>query len=233
MDALILCGGKGTRLATIVNEIPKPLALVAGRPFLDYLLDYLSKFEQITRVILATGYLANQFESYYGCISRGIPILYSVEDIPVGTGGAIVMAMRRYRIQEPFFIFNGDSFIDADLDRLTMILEDKAALLGLSLFKIADASRFGTVLCSSGKAISFTEKSGLSTPGLINAGVYIASPAAFDTWRNLDKFLSLEQEILPVLVRGGSVSVIETGSRFIDIGTPETYLAATNFFSNS
>lgn len=230
MDAVILCGGKGTRLASLVNDVPKPLAIVAGRPFLEHLLSYAVRFPRITRIIFATGHLAHKVEAHFGNCFQGIPLVYSKEDSALGTGGAIVLAMRRYTIDEPFLIFNGDSFIDADLDGLINLLEISSSLIGLSTFKVKDGGRFGTLACEDNKVVRFIEKDGANQPGIINAGIYSAQPNAFDHWQDSQGFLSLEQTILPELVRQGSVSAIETGTRFIDIGLPETYMAATDFF---
>ena len=92
MDAVILVGGKGTRLATVVNDVPKPLAPVHGRPFLDYVLDYLQASGQVSRFILATGHMADKVEAHYGASYRGIDIVYSREHTPLGTGGALLNA---------------------------------------------------------------------------------------------------------------------------------------------
>lgn len=231
MDAIVLCGGKGTRLATVVNEVPKPLAPVGGRPFLDYLLSYLDQSGIVARVILATGHMAAKVEAHYGHRFCNLPIVYSPEEMPLGTGGAVVKAMRRFHVQAPFLILNGDSFVDADLAALSRLLNDSHAGMAMTLYQVDDAARFGTVAWDGIRVTSFIEKTGRGEPGLINAGIYAATPEAFGTWIQSEGFVSLEQTVLPELVGLGSVTAIQSGGRFIDIGLPETYASAAAFFS--
>jgi D-glycero-alpha-D-manno-heptose 1-phosphate guanylyltransferase len=230
MDAVILCGGQGTRLASIVTEMPKSLAPVCGRPFLDHLLDYVTRSNTISRLVLATGYLAQQIQSRYGAQFNAIPIVYSCEPFPLGTGGALIKAIRDVRILEPFFILNGDSFVDADLSALANSARQQAADLCLTLFRVADASRFGTVSLLKAQVTSFMEKRGQHEPGLINAGIYVATPTAFARWVNTNGIISFEQTIIPALITMQKVVAIESGTRFIDIGLPETYAQAALFF---
>lgn len=230
MDAIVLCGGKGTRLAAIVNDVPKPLAPVGGRPFLDYLLDYLGRTGCVSRVILATGHLATKVEAHYGPRFRDLSIVYSPELEPLGTGGAVFQAMRNFGLVDPFYILNGDSFVDADLGELRRLHARNGSAMSLTLFRVDDATRFGTVTRVGDTVTGFVEKAGHHEPGLINAGIYAASPDALAEWRQAQGFVSLEQEVLPKLVRRGTVSALESGSRFIDIGLPETYATAKAFF---
>lgn len=233
MDAIVLCGGKGTRLSSIVSDVPKPLAPVAGRPFLDYLLSYLERSGFVSRVVLATGHLAQQVEDQYGTKFSTIPIAYSRELVPLGTGGAVLLALKRFEISSPFFIINGDSFIDADLGALVKMLDKPKAKFALALHQVDDAASFGTVELVGQQVISFTEKRGVAVGGLINAGIYVTKEETFDEWRANDVSVSLEQDILPSLVNKGGVFAMQSGNYFIDIGIPETYFAAPNFFKQS
>lgn len=230
MDAIVLCGGKGTRLASVITDVPKPLAPIGGRPFLDYLLHYLKNTAVISRIILATGYLAPKVEAHYGASFCDLPIVYSVEEEPLGTGGAIFQAMRSFNIEEPFFILNGDSFVDVDLNKLLELLNIQQQGMALTLYDVDDAARFGTVACDDERVTGFFEKTGRMEPGLINAGIYAVHPETFDHWKWTRGFISLEQTVLPELVKRGLVSAIKSGTRFIDIGLPETYASAASFF---
>lgn len=230
MDAVILVGGKGTRLASVVSDVPKPLAPVHGRPFLDYVLDYLCASGQVSRFILATGHLADKVEAHYGARYRGIDILYSRETDPLGTGGAVLNAMRQLTLSTPFLLLNGDSFVDADLLALQQLHQASASGLTLALFPVDDAARFGTVCVAGSRVSAFSEKTGLNQPGLINSGIYLIEPAVLQPWLQDRAPLSLETAIMPQLVAANRVHALVGGSRFIDIGLPETYQAALDFF---
>lgn len=231
VDAVILCGGRGTRLASVVSALPKPMAPVHGRPFLDYLLDYLAASGVVKRVLLASGHLAATIESHYGIQYRGLPLCHSAETAPLGTGGAVRLALDRHGVTAPFLLLNGDSFIDADLRRLLQLQRRHGALAALALHAVDDASRFGRVTLAGDLVTGWAEKSPQPGPGLINAGVYALDPRALPAL--VDKQpLSLETAVLPALVARGAVRAVRTGSRFIDIGLPETYGAAAGFFRN-
>lgn len=233
MDAVILVGGKGTRLATVVNDLPKPLAPVHGRPFLDYVLDYLLASGQVSRFILATGHLADKVEAHYGARYRGIDIAYSREHTPLGTGGALLNAMRRMALTAPFLLLNGDSFVDADLLELHRLHRASSAGLTLALFAVDNAARFGTVCVTKTLVTAFVEKNGLAQAGFINSGIYLIEPRVLQAWRGQLGPLSLETVIMPQLVAGKQVHGMIGGSRFIDIGLPETYQAALDFFPDT
>lgn len=232
MDAIVLCGGKGTRLASVVSNVPKPLASVNGRPFLDYLLTYLASSGLVSRVILATGFLAEKIESHYGDSFASMPVVYSREIASLGTAGAVMLALRSYSVSAQFLILNGDSFIDADLNALVSSLSEPDAVFSLSLYEAYDVARFGTVLTDGIRVTNFVEKAGYHIKGLINAGVYAAKHDCFDQWLAVQGSVSLEQEIFPLLVQQGSVIGVQTGQYFIDIGLPETYSAASSFFQD-
>ncbi len=230
MDAVILCGGKGTRLASVVQDVPKPLAPVHQRPFLDYLLDFLHASGLVQRVLLATGHLAHKVREHYGTHYRGLPLCYSVEPQPLGTAGAVRLLQSRYPMTQPFLLLNGDSFVDVDLHALLVLHQAQSVALTMSLFAVADAARFGTVTLDGSRVRAFHEKGGISEAGLINAGVYLLQPDALQQWAASDGMLSLETEVLPVLVARQQVAGLQSGARFIDIGLPETYRAALDFF---
>lgn len=230
MDAIILCGGKGSRLAGVVDGVPKPLAPVHDRPFLDYVLDYLAGATKLARVILATGHLADAVQAHYGSRYRELALLYSRESSPLGTGGAVLRALRRRALSSPFLLLNGDSFVDADIARMLRLQRDSGAALTMALVGVADAARFGTVTLDGTRVAGFVEKTGVAAPGIINSGIYLVDPAALAPWRAHAGPLSLETQVIPQLMAARGVHGQLTGTRFIDIGLPDTYRAASDFF---
>jgi ADP-glucose pyrophosphorylase len=223
MDAIVLCGGKGTRLASVVSDVPKPLALVNGRPFLDYLLTHLISSGLITRIILATGHMADKVAAHYGDSFQGIPIAYSEETEPLGTGGAILLAIQRYQLQAPCFALNGDSFVNADLIALKERGSQPGCKFALTVFQVENAAAFGTVTLEGERITSFLEKTGETKPGLINAGVYYLDPQYLLQKHWASKTVSLEYEMAPLLQKENVICGMQSGDVFIDIGTPATY----------
>ena len=233
MDAVVLCGGAGTRLRSVVKDVPKPLAEVLGKPFLSYLLDYLAGTGIVGRVILATGHLAQTVEERYGNEYAGMRITYSPELQPLGTGGAVIHAIRNFQLSCPFFLLNGDSFVDVNLNELLVMWHRHPDSIILSLYPVVDCSRFGMVEVDGPIVKRFIEKSDTQEPGLINAGIYVLGQQLLTKWMDRsDATVSLEQEVLEELVGEGRVMGVQTGTCFIDIGLPETYLAATKFFAD-
>src|SRR5262245_52364369 len=143
ITALVLCGGLGTRLRPLVGDLPKALAPVAGRPFIDHLLDYLRR-QGVTDVVLCTGFGAEQVATHCGDGSAwDVRLRYSPEPCPLGTGGAVRHAQQY--ITGPFLVLNGDSLVRVDLTRLLAHHLDKGARITLALIEVADRLRFGSV----------------------------------------------------------------------------------------
>jgi len=226
-DALILCGGQGSRLQEVVSDRPKPMADINGRPFLSFLLDQLlaSGFRE---VILCTGYKGEQIEKTFGELYKELVIKYSRESKPLGTGGAIRQALSLVQT-EAVMVMNGDSFIDANLSAyLAWYLENKheASLL---LTYVPDTSRYGRVEAdANGCIIRFEEKGQGLGPGWINAGVYLLRKSLLECIPS-GKFFSLEREFFPDQVNKG-LYAYQCHGKFIDIGTPESYASAERFF---
>src|SRR5438128_256368 len=169
--ALILAGGLGTRLRGVLDDRPKVLASIAGRPFLSFLLDQLED-AGIREAILCTGHRASQIRSEYGDRYATLALTYSEERTPLGTGGAIRQALAVTDAEE-MLVLNGDSYVAADLRQFLDWHDDNKFAGSLLLTWVDDAARFGTVEVSEKGAIrSFNEKRGLAAPGWINAGVY-------------------------------------------------------------
>ena len=222
--ALLLVGGLGTRLRSAVPSLPKPLASVGKKSFLELLIRQL-KHQGIRRVILCTGYLADQVENEFGDgRALDLEISYSKELEPLGTAGAVKLAQSHLGHASEFLVMNGDSFLEIDLRQLIQFHRDRGALVSMAVVKVEDSSRYGTVQIESGqKVIGFLEKAGSDGPGLVNGGVYVFSPQVLQYIP--DGRSSLEKDVFPQLL-GTGVYAFEQNGMFIDIGTPEDYARA-------
>lgn len=218
-SAIVLAGGFGTRLQKVVSELPKPMAPVAGKPFLQYVLDYLDR-QGINQTVLAVGYLRETIIQYFGDAYNGITIKYSVEDEPLGTGGAIKQACDLVE-EENVFVINGDTFFDVDLAELFQFHISKNAFLSVALKKMEKFDRYGTVeLNHENKITGFREKKYLDE-GLINGGIYCLNKKIFPS--SIPQKFSFETEILEKEIQSGKIFGLESKGYFIDIGIPEDY----------
>lgn len=218
-EAIVLAGGFGTRLAHIVSDVPKPMAPVCGRPFLRFLLDNLQQ-KGIERVVLATGYKWECIENYFGEHYRGMKIIYSPEDTPLGTGGAVKKALSMCR-EDWVAVLNGDTYFPVDFSAM-----EKAARPGsivLAAKRMRNFDRYGTLEVSDGYVASFREKAPCQD-GLINGGVYLMERTALTAIPE-EKF-SFETAVLEPFAAQGRVLAVEDEGYFIDIGVPEDYALA-------
>lgn len=222
--ALLLVGGLGTRLRSVVPSLPKPLASVGKKSFLELLIRQL-KHQGIRRVILCTGYLADQVETEFGDgRALDLEISYSKELEPLGTAGAVKLAQSQLGSASEFLVMNGDSFLEIDLAPFIQFHRDRHARVSLAVVQVEDSSRYGTVQVDSNqKVIGFVEKAGSQGPGWVNAGVYVFSPEVFEYIP--EGRSSLEKDVFPHLL-GKGVYAQEHSGMFIDIGTPEDYRRA-------
>jgi NDP-sugar pyrophosphorylase family protein len=227
VTAMILAGGLGTRLRSVLADRPKVLAPVAGRPFLTYLLDQLRRIG-IAQAVLSTGHLAEQFAEAIGDDYRGMHIRYAQEDSPLGTGGAIKFAGRL--VETPHaLVMNGDSYFDADLAAYLDWHRTGGQDASLLLVQVPDAARFGTVdLKPDGVHVAaFREKSGEEAPGRINAGVYVLRREMLD--HIPPGPCSLERDVFPNWLQRYDVRGWVTDGEFIDIGVPDDYQRSHDF----
>ncbi|MDD4951547.1 MAG: HAD-IIIA family hydrolase [Desulfovibrionaceae bacterium] len=224
--AFVLAGGLGTRLAAVLPDRPKVLAEVAGRPFIFYLLDRLAA-AGIGRAVLCTGHLAADVERAVGRVYPGLAVDYSREDRPLGTAGALSLALSRFD-GDPVLVLNGDSLTDAHLAGFLAWFREQGADAAMLLVRVEDCSRFGRVLTeASGAVASFEEKGGASGPGWINAGVYLFRRAFLE--RVLPQGpCSLELDVFPRLAGRGLLGFLSQ-ARFLDMGTPESLARAGEF----
>lgn len=216
MEAIILAGGLGTRLQSIISEIPKPMAPVNGKPFLEYILTYLKR-NNISRVILSVGYKWNIIHEYFGDYFDGIELVYSVEDEPLGTGGALKLALTEVQ-DDAVYIINGDTFFDIELKNIKLVNNSK---IMLSLKKMKDFDRYGCVeIDNIGLVTSFSEKEKRNV-GYINGGVYLILKDIFKGHHLNTKF-SFE-DFIQKNINELKISTIVFDKYFIDIGIPDDY----------
>lgn len=220
-EAIVLAGGLGTRLREVVPDWPKPMAPVAGRPFLEILLRSLAT-KGFSNVVLSVGFMAEKIINHFGSQYAGIKLKYVVEDHPLGTGGAIRLAMP-HCLNDHVFILNGDTFLDIEEKLIEKQWHDRHNPIIVAKMSM-DTARYGKILVENGLAIGFDEK-GKSGPGLINAGCYIFNRGLLDGF-DLHKNFSLENDFLTSIVKTKPIDVYITNGKFIDIGVPEDYLRA-------
>lgn len=222
-EAIILAGGLGTRLRGVVSNVPKPLAPVAGRPFLAWQLDYLIS-SGVSRFILSVGFRADLIEAYFGKAYRDREIVYAIESAPLGTGGAMQRALSFAR-SERVFAFNGDSLCDVDLVVLRRLTQSRQGAIGMYIKHVDDAGRFGVIKFDevTHEVLGFAEKS-TPVPGWINAGVYDL-PRDVLEHACIELPFSFEREILQTFPSSRLLAQ-PAGAFFIDIGVPDDYKRA-------
>ncbi|MCT7433171.1 nucleotidyltransferase family protein [Aliarcobacter cryaerophilus] len=219
MEAIVLAGGLGTRLRSVVSDLPKPMAPIGDKPFLEYILKYLQK-NGIKRAVLSVGYKWETIKEYFGDKFENIELIYSVEDEPLGTGGAIKKAMSHVNGKQ-VYIINGDTFFDVKLQNLEL---DNNSKIQLSLKSMKNFNRYGCVETSEkGLVTTFTEK-GYRESGNINGGIYLMSKNIFDEFDLEEKF-SFE-EFMQNNFEQLNISTKVFDNYFIDIGIPEDYQKA-------
>ena len=218
MEAIVLAGGLGTRLREVVPDLPKPMAPIAGRPFLEILLASLSR-KGFIRVVLSVGFMAEKISGYFGDRFGNLELAYAVEREPLGTGGAVRLAMQ-VCATDHVFILNGDTFLDLEMDQVERHwqVHCRPIIVGREQ---SDTARYGRLLTADGAVIGIVEK-GVSGPGLINAGCYILNRGQLDG-HPVGSAFSLETDYLPVAVTRTRFDLYVTTGKFIDIGIPEDY----------
>jgi len=228
IEALILAGGLGSRLRSVIGETQKVIASVDGRPFVFRILDQLSR-AGVKRAVLCVGYKAESVMDALGSSMLGVDLSYSVESSPMGTAGAVRLALRSTAASR-LLVMNGDSYIDADLGSFMASAEGLPASILLS--GVEDCSRYGKALLEDGsnRIRSFVEKGSVPGPGLINAGVYSFERELLVSRIPESCPASMEKDVFPSLLAEGLLYGFVSGSKFLDIGTPESYGQGESFF---
>jgi D-glycero-alpha-D-manno-heptose 1-phosphate guanylyltransferase len=219
-EAIILAGGFGTRLREAVPDLPKPMAPIAGKPFLAWQIEYLN-LQGVSRVILSIGYKAQVIRDYFGAEYQGVELVYVEESEPLGTGGAIQYAFEHIKYERAF-VLNGDSLCDVDLSSLRSLSIGHPDSVGIVVKHVENAGRYGAITFDKESKIvtSFGEKSSFAA-GFINAGIYDIPKSIFAN-QILTPPFSFESSVLHQLV-GERLLAYPAGSFFIDIGVPEDF----------
>jgi D-glycero-alpha-D-manno-heptose 1-phosphate guanylyltransferase len=228
MDAIVLAGGFGTRLQPAVSDLPKSMALVNGRPFLEYLLDRLIQ-AGIDHIVLSVGYKAEHIIEKFQSEYRKTKISYALESKPLGTGGGVKLAMQQ-AVSDDVLILNGDTLFMLDIKSFADFHYNTGSLFSLALRQVDSVDRYGSVTINgSGIITGFAEKNSTEGPGLINAGMYMISKKYF-TGCNLPEVFSLEKDFIEKIYLTDHLYGFPASDYFIDIGIPEDYLRAQTEF---
>ena len=231
-SAVILAGGLGTRLRSAVPDLPKPMAPISGRPFLEYLLNYWIS-QGVSRFVLSVGYRHEAIVQHFGPRYKGVEIEYAVEERPLGTGGGFLAAAEKVGRREPFLLLNGDTYFEVDWNVLHAYALEHDADWCLSLFRTSEKGRYmGIEVSSEGRITSL--KSGIEQGSrLANGGVYWVHPRVLSRAPSVDERLSLEDDLFPrAFAAGRRLFGIEFKGTFIDIGVPEDYHRAPILLAN-
>lgn len=228
MEAIVLAGGLGTRLRNVVSDVPKPMAPIAGRPFLEILLANLAR-KGFDRVTLSVGHLAEAITRHFGVAFEGLALAYEIESVPLGTGGATRAALARCD-DDHAFVFNGDTYLDLEMDQVEALWRETREPIIVAR-QVADTFRYGRLDIEDGRVRRFREK-GIPGPGFINAGTYVMPREALAQFPP-DTPFSLEVDYLVPAVLEIGFRAFFTHGFFIDIGLPDDYRRAQTIFSGA
>jgi D-glycero-alpha-D-manno-heptose 1-phosphate guanylyltransferase len=224
MRAVLLVGGMGTRLQSVLPATPKPLARVGNSPFLELLVRQL-RSQGMRHLVMSTGHLADQIEEEFGDGRKwDVAIEYSKELRPLGTAGAVKFAERYLPQDSEFLVMNGDSFLEMDFAQFIRFHRKHGGSVSMAIRGVPDAARYGTVqLDKANRVVGFIEKTGVPAPGVVNGGVYLFNRAILQQIPEGPS--SLEKDLFPRMLDQG-LYALEQHGMFIDIGTPEDYARA-------
>ena len=232
MEVIILAGGLGTRLRSEVKDVPKCMALVAGKPFLWYLLTDLKKYKDVKRVILSVGYLREVIFEWIPTIKDEFPFVfdYAIEEEPLGTGGGIKLALSKSQTND-VVVLNGDTFFAVNLRELMEAHRLYPSAVTLVLKPMQDFERYGRVIIDEvdKRIVEFKEKE-YCTKGLINGGVYVINKLE-PIFEGLPEKFSFETAVLEPQCKVGKLFGVVQKGYFIDIGIPGDYYKANDYFS--
>jgi len=230
--AVILAGGQGTRIRQLLPDLPKPMALVHGRPFIEWVVWFLAR-QGIQRIVIATGYKAEVIAEHFASVS--IPdanVTCVPEPEPRGTAGAFLQAISGLPTPDAWLVCNGDSLVLTSLLPLFQVLPDDACLGALLGVNVSDTSKYGTLECDDRNLLQrFAEKR--PGHGLINAGVYLLKKKLTDVFPS-QRPLSFETDVFPALLaKGVALRAVPATGPFLDIGTPESLAKAEQFIGDN
>ncbi len=219
---MVLAGGFGTRLRSVVSDVPKPLAPVAGKPFIVHLIDHWVN-QGIEDFIFLLHYEADEIKTELSKLSDrdeffGVTFRFLIESTPLGTGGAILNAIDFYGINEGFLVANADTWLGSGVRQLA-----NSKCSALVAVNVPNSKRYGSLKFEGNKICAFEEKLDSVDCGYVNSGLYYLLPEAFDGFEVGSEF-SIESEVFPRLVSERQLEAVKLNSNFIDIGIPEDYL---------
>lgn len=221
MEAIILAGGLGTRLRHVVPNLPKPMAPIGKRPFLEILLTMLAH-KGFKRIVFSLGFMAEKIILHFGEHFSGMELLYEVEEQPLGTGGAARAALEQCSANH-VYIFNGDTYLELETDEIEKMWDSKQSPV-IVVREVPNTYRYGRVQVRNHRVVEFLEK-GVAGTGHINAGCYVLSRNALNDFA-LDQPFSLEKDFIMKYLDDIVFRCFTTQSQFIDIGVPEDYALA-------
>ncbi len=220
-EAVILAGGFGTRLRSVIDDVPKPMSPIGGKPFLEYLLRQLSLFG-FSRVVLSVGYKKEIIENHFGRSFEGMQLDYCPEDTPLGTGGAVARSLLQTSAAD-ILVVNGDSIFLTSLDQFYDFHRHQSSPISMALKAEKNFDRYGTVTLDGDKIVRFDEKRQVDE-GVFNAGLYWLDTSVKDYLFSLSAPFSLEKDVFEKKIFPLSGQVFH--DYFIDIGIPEDYARA-------
>jgi D-glycero-alpha-D-manno-heptose 1-phosphate guanylyltransferase len=232
MDVIILAGGLGTRLRSVVNEIPKCMAPIGGKPFLYFLLRYLAKYTELSTIVLSVGYLREIVIDWIQEHHKEFPFTFdfAMEETPLGTGGGIRFALQKTESKD-VLVVNGDTFFDVNISQFYQFHTSVQASISIALKPMREFDRYGTVSMDENHIIhSFNEKQ-YCRSGLINGGMYFINKNRCSLDHLPEKF-SFETEVLQSQVKKGNFYGFIDDNYFIDIGIPADYAKANDTFNH-
>ncbi|KZR79931.1 D-glycero-alpha-D-manno-heptose 1-phosphate guanylyltransferase [Prochlorococcus marinus str. MIT 1342] len=230
--AVILAGGLGTRLQSVVSDRPKPMALVNGRPFLEHLIKYWIA-QGVKRFIISVGYMHSTILDYFGDCFLSCKIVYIIESFPLGTGGALINVLKETKLSERFLLLNGDTYFEANLKDLEKVSYENDSDWTFSLFVSEDRMRYKPVILDRHNILKFDPVSEEYKKGkyLVNGGIYLVHPRSLKAFMDSELPISLEETMFSRAVDCGQVFTgVLFNKLFIDIGMPHDYSMAQTLF---
>lgn len=223
--AIILAGGMGTRLRSAVPDLPKPMAPIEGRPFIEHQMDYWIN-QGVDRFVVSVGYKKEVIMDHLGSNYRSTPLTYAIEEEPLGTGGGLLLAAQG--LTEPFLVLNGDTFFEIDLAELLKFHVDHLADWTFALFQTTEVGRYMGIKVKSNGEIESIKSDMSEQRRMANGGIYLVNPSVLSNMVLVPgEKLSLEDDLLPYFVaQGYKLFGFESRGSFIDIGVPEDYFRA-------
>jgi len=229
MQAIILCGGLGTRLRTVITDVPKPMAPINGTPFMQLQLNRLAKYG-VNKVVFATGYKKEIIRDYFGDKYKGIDLCYSEENTPLGTGGALKKALT-YIDEDCAIVMNGDVYLDIDLDKFMAEHRKYNSWETMALKPMTNFSRYGNVILKDGRMEEFREKEP-TEKGLVNIGCFIVRKNIFEAYPELGDVFSHEVDYMAKYVNHREHRPFIYEGYFVDIGIPEDYFSFVEYIKD-